>query len=114
MSVILDDATDQVHFDVADFPKAVRLTRRLERSRATMLLFEENELYVVVAAFRTDSNDLAVLMREIEAWVAEESLCAIRYMLDDRMYVLESGGPDWASNPWVVAGDESSQQTTAT
>ena len=74
---------------------------------------EEEELYVVVAAFRTDSNDLAVLLREVEAWVAEESLCAIRYMLDERIYVLESGGPDWSSNPWLAEGEESSQQTTA-
>jgi hypothetical protein len=113
MSLTVTDAADQVHFDLADFPMAVRLTRRLERTRSTMLLFEENELYVVVAAFRPGSNDLAVLLREVEAWVAEESLCAIRYMLDDRIYVLESGGPDWTSHPWGVPDEEASQETTA-
>jgi hypothetical protein len=113
MPLTIADPFDQVYFDIADFGTAVRLTRRLERARSAALLFEEQELYVVVAAFRPDATDLAVLLREVEAWVEEESLCAIRFLLDDRIYVLEAGGPDWTSHPWVVASDEESQETKA-
>jgi hypothetical protein len=38
-------------------------------------------------------------MRSVEDWVAQESLRAIRFELDDRSYVLESGETDWKSLP---------------
>ena len=37
------------------------------------------------------------LLREVESWVEDESLYAIRYLLDDRIYVLEAGEVDWDS-----------------
>jgi hypothetical protein len=95
--------TDQVHFEVADFAAAVRLTRRLGRSWLVVLLDEEQEVNVVAVAVRSEPSDLAILLREVEAWVDEESLCAIRFLLDGRMYVLESGGADWTAHPWALA-----------
>ena len=47
------------------------------------------------------------LLREVEAWVAEESLCAIRFMLDGRIYVLGAGEADWNSHPWAAVGEPS-------
>ena len=44
-----------------------------------------------------DPSDLAALLREVESWVEAESLYAIRYLLDDRIYVLEAGEVDWDS-----------------
>jgi hypothetical protein len=35
----------------------------------------------------------------LEAWVEEESLCAIRYEVDDREYVLYAGEADWQAIP---------------
>jgi hypothetical protein len=91
---------DQVHFEVADFATAVRLTRRLGNERMVALLQDE-DLNVVTTELRSGPTDLAVLLRQVEAWIEDESLCAIRYLLDDRIYVLEAGGPDWASHPWT-------------
>jgi hypothetical protein len=51
--------------------------------------------YVVTAAFSTGSNDLAALLREIESWVEDERLYAVRFLLDDRIYMLEAGEADW-------------------
>jgi hypothetical protein len=91
---------DQVHFEVADFATAVRLTRRLGHDRMVALLQDE-DLNVVTTELRSGPSDLAVLLRQVEAWIEEESLCAIRYLVDDRIYVLEAGGPDWTSHPWT-------------
>jgi hypothetical protein len=102
---------DQVHFEVADFATAVRLTRRLGHERMVALL-QDNGLNVVTTELRSGPIDLAVLLREVEAWIEEESLCAIRYLLDDRIYVLEAGEADWTSHPWTErsgTADESPQ-----
>ena len=105
------DLFDQVHFEIADFVTAVRLTRRLGHERMVALL-QDNELNVVATELRSGPTDLAVLLREVEAWIEEESLCAIRYLLDDRIYVLQAGGADWTSHPWTghsETADESPQ-----
>ena len=93
------NAPEPVHFEVPDFAAAARLTRRLGHTRAAALLNDE-EVNVVSAEVTSAPNDLAVLLREVEAWVEEESLCAIRYLVDGRIYVLEAGGPDWTSDAW--------------
>ena len=91
---------DQVHFEVADFATAVRLTRRLGHERMVALL-QDDELNVVTTELRSGPTDLAVLLREVEAWIEEESLCALRYLVDDKIYVLEAGSADWTSHPWA-------------
>ena len=96
---------EQVCFELMDFAAAARLMRRLSAERSDAVLFEEP--YVVAAAFQSESGDLATLLREVEAWVAEESLCAIRYMLDGRIYVLKAGEADWSSHPWAAVGEPS-------
>jgi len=93
----------QVHFELGDYAAALRLTRRLAQTRAAGLLCEES--YVVATLIRAEPGDLAVLLREVEAWVEEESACAIRFMVDGRVYVLEAGGADWSSHPWAVPGE---------
>ena len=92
---------EQVCFELLDFGTATRLVLRLGAERSAALLFDEP--YVVVAAFQPEARDLATLLRDVEAWVAEESLCAIRFMLDGRIYVLGAGEADWAAHPWVSA-----------
>ena len=84
---------DQVCIEVADFEPAARLTRRLGQVRTAAVLGDEP--YIVVAAISEDQSDLAALLREVESWVEDESLYAIRYLLDDRIYVLEAGEVDW-------------------
>jgi hypothetical protein len=95
---------DQVHFEVADFATAVRLTRRLGHERMVALL-QDHDLNVVTTALSSEPTDLAVLLRQVEAWIEEESLCAIRYLLDGQIYVLEAGGPDWTSHPWTESSE---------
>ena len=84
---------DQVFVEVSDFPEAARLTRRLGQTRTAAVLGDDP--YVVTAAFSTGSNDLAALLREIESWVEDERLYAVRFLLDDRIHMLEAGEADW-------------------
>ena|SRR5690349_13947560 len=86
---------DQIFVEVTDFPEAARLTRRLGQTRTAAVLGDDP--YVVTAAFSPGSDDLAVLLRQVETWVEDERLYAVRYLLDDRIYVLEAGEVDWDS-----------------
>lgn len=88
--------SDLVHFEIPDLASAVRLTRRLGE-KWTVLLQDGRDTDVVTVYLRPWPGDLAVLLREVEAWVARESACAIRYELDGRRYVLEAGEADWQS-----------------
>ena len=87
-----------VHFEIADLAAAVRLTRRLAQARVVSLR-ERGDINLVSATLRTEADDLALLMRTVEAWVEEESLCAIRFEVDGRDYVLQAGEADWRTAP---------------
>jgi hypothetical protein len=78
-------------FEVTDLWAAARLTQRLCEAWSVTLL-NGKDVVVVAVAIREEPGDLAALLRHAEAWVAEESLCAIRYELDGRYYVLAAGG----------------------
>jgi hypothetical protein len=92
------DLVDRMYIEVADYDSASRLTHRLTRGRTAELLGEPACL--VMASFSSDPANLAALLREVESWVDDEALCAIRFLLDDRIYVLEAGEADWAAHPW--------------
>jgi hypothetical protein len=94
----LTDLADFVHFEIADLAAAVRLTRRLAPTW-TVSLHERRDVNLVTARLREHSGDFAELLRELEAWVEEESLCAIRYEVDGREYVLQAGEADWQGIP---------------
>jgi hypothetical protein len=85
---------DQIFVEVMDFPEAARLTRRLGQTRAAAVVGDDP--YVVTAAFSSEeARDLAVLLREVESWVEDERLYAVRFLLDDRIYFLAAGEPEW-------------------
>lgn len=87
--------SDCVDFEVPDLAGAARLARRL-RPYWPVSIQERYEVAVVSVAVAPE-RDIATLLRTAEAWVAEESLKAIRFELDSRHYVLESGEADWAA-----------------
>lgn len=59
-------------------------------------IHQTREAAVVYATLNRDPLDLAVLLRVVENWVEEESLCAIRYEVDGRKYVLAAGESAWS------------------
>jgi len=93
---------DQVHFEVIDYDAAVRLTERLGQTWTAGLL--GGEPYVVAAAVSSEPRDLASLLRSVQAFVEEESLYAIRFMLDNEIYVLAAD--EWKTPSFLIPVEE--------
>jgi hypothetical protein len=79
-----------VRFEIPDLAAAARLATRL-CANCVVAVDDRNDVIVTLDR----DLDLAQLLRTAEAWIAEESLCAIRFEVDDRAYVLASGEADW-------------------
>jgi hypothetical protein len=88
--------SDTIRFEVVELATAVRLAQRLGRNRSVMLVAESEYVKSVVAEVQPKPADLAELLREVETWIGDESLGAIRYELDGRAYVLDGGDSDWS------------------
>ena len=89
--------TETVQFELPDLAGAARLATLL-RSRWAVSVNEEDDV-ALVDVYIKPRTDLASLMRTVEDWVARESLRAIRFELDGRVYILEAGEVDWAYVP---------------
>jgi len=90
--------TETVQFELPDLAGAARLATLL-RSSWAVSVNEEDDVALVDVYIRASRKDLASLMRTVEEWVARESLRAIRFELDGRVYILESGDVDWEFLP---------------
>lgn len=88
--------SDTIRFEVVELATAVRLAQRLGRNRSVILVAESEYVKSVVAKVHRGPSDLADLLRDVENWVGDESLGAIRYELDGRFFVLDAGGSDWS------------------
>jgi hypothetical protein len=99
-----------VHFEVSDVAASARLAERLSDRWNIVLSAERSDVMVLVVELRPGPRDLAVLLRDVEAWVEEESLCAIRYELDGRGYVLEAGGLQWSLDAAPEVADEAAER----
>jgi len=95
---------DQVHFEVVDYAAAVRLTERLGQTWTAELL--GGEPYVIAAAVSSEPGDLAKLLRNVQQWIRDESLWAIRFMLDNEIYVLAAGPRDWTEPTFRIPVEE--------
>jgi hypothetical protein len=93
---------ESVHFEIIDLAASVRLTRRLGHDW-NVSLQDRRDVNLVSVTLRPGPDDLAVLLRNVEAWVKQESLCAIRFDVDGREYILAAGEADWATTPAAVA-----------
>lgn len=91
---------EAVHFEVTDLAAAVRLTRRLAETWIVSLR-ERGDVNLVSAALRNAPGELGVMLRTVESWVEEESLCMIRFQVDGREYVLHAGEADWRRAPYA-------------
>ena len=63
-------------------------------------------LDVVAAAVSSEPGDLATLLRNVQAWIREESLYAIRFMLDNEIYVLAAGATERKSPSFLIPVEE--------
>lgn len=54
------------------------------------------EVWLVGTELRA-ADDLAVLLREVERWVADRRLGAIRFWVDEKDYVMHAGEIAWSA-----------------
>jgi hypothetical protein len=88
-----DDLDNVVLFDVP--LDSGLLWDLLQEDRLVWMHVRDGETYVA-AALRPEPEDLAVLLRSVEAWVVGRGLWRLWYELDGRSYVLRAQ-PELAS-----------------
>jgi hypothetical protein len=98
------ESTDVVLFEVVDIGASARLAERLAQRWNVELNTERGKAVVVLVEVQPEAHDLAVLLREVETWVEDECLLAIRYELDGHAYVLAAG-----EAAWLLGGPEESE-----
>ena len=86
--------SDDIRFEIPQAGAAQDLCRLLESSHSHVEMTDN--AWSVHAAPGVDPKALASLLRRVEAWVADRGLYAIRFHLDGRWYVMESGETTWA------------------
>jgi len=57
----------------------------------------KDDMWLVAAEVAVDDTDLALFLREVEAYVAETGLHAIRYWEDGRVHIMEAPALDRAA-----------------
>ena len=101
-----DELDDLVLFELPVYADVDDLSERI-RPRWRGWTRREDDVWLVVAEVDEDPADLALLLREVEAFVGAEGLHAIRFCLDGRFHVLEAPafeeldpGPAGAPTPY--------------
>jgi hypothetical protein len=94
--------TNTVQFELPELAVAARLATLLRPHRGVGVS-EHDDVVLVDVYIRPSATDLASVLRSVENFVALESLCAIRFELDGRGYVMEAGGADWTALPGSAA-----------
>lgn len=77
-----------VLFEVPARSGATQLVGQLSTSRLAWIESGE-EVSVIAVLLNPDEGDLARLLREVEAWVDNRGLIAVRFEVDGRTYVLQ-------------------------
>jgi hypothetical protein len=86
-----------VLFELPSTDEAQRLWLRLQGTRLAWLHRRDDSLFVAVA-LRAETGDLARLLREVEAWVADCGLPYVPFELDGRCYELRARREALAGN----------------
>jgi hypothetical protein len=81
------ETSDVLHFEIPEYMELDEFCERI-RPRWPGWTRDEEEVHVVTAEVGDDAEALAELLREVEAYVAEAELLAIRYWLDGRPYLM--------------------------
>jgi hypothetical protein len=77
-----------VRFELPAYANADAFCARI-RSRWAGTRRLDGDVWCISARVRKTKSDLALLLREVEAYVADAGLQAIRYELDGRWYIMD-------------------------
>lgn len=96
MEGIAPHLSDTIRFELPEYVDIDAFCERI-RGRWPGSVRCDDEVWRVSARLRRSKNDLAQLLREVEAYVADSGLQAIRYHVDGRAYVLEAEARETAA-----------------
>jgi hypothetical protein len=85
-----DELNETLIFEIHSRVRAEALCERL-RPRWHCDSYDCADVILVAAELRTRADDLGILLRAVKLWAADSALALIRFHLDGRSYVLESG-----------------------
>jgi hypothetical protein len=85
-----DELNETLIFELPSRIQADALCERL-RPRWHCDAYDCDEIVLVAAELRPHADDLGVLLRAAKLWAADSALPLMRFHLDGRSYVLESG-----------------------
>jgi hypothetical protein len=77
-------------FEIPSRARAESLCERL-RPRWHAGFYDCGDIVLVAATLRPQEGDLAVLLRAVKLWAGDSALALVRFHLDGRSFVLDSG-----------------------
>ena len=95
--------SDTVRFEIPAHADVDALSDRIHARWPGSTRQIADDVWLVTARVRKSKDDLALLLREAEAIIAETGLQAIRYHVDGRAYVL--AGQTDIGYLWGIAND---------
>jgi len=88
-------------FEMPNEDEAERLWLHLQPTRKAWL-HQREDSHLVVVVLRAESADLALLLRELEAWLSDRDVPQLQFELDGRTYSLR-GRPESSGRQQRVA-----------
>jgi hypothetical protein len=88
MDETLIQISDVVRFEVPGYADVDAFCERIRARWPGTKKRGVDDVWLVSARVRRSKKDLALLLREVEAYVADTGLLAIRYHVDGRAYVM--------------------------
>lgn len=85
-----DELNETLIFEIPCRVRAEALCERL-RPRWHCDSYDCGDVILVAAELRPRSDDLGILLRAVKLWATDSAVALIRFHLDGRSYVLESG-----------------------
>jgi hypothetical protein len=85
-----DELNETLVFELHSRMRADALCERL-RPRWHCDAYDGGDVVLVAAELRPREDDLGLLLRAVKLWAADSAVALIRFHLDGRSYVLESG-----------------------
>jgi hypothetical protein len=86
----VDVLNETLVFEIPSPTRAESLCERL-RPRWHADFYDCGDIALVAATLRQREGDLAVLLRAVKLWAGDSALALVRFHLDGRSFVLDSG-----------------------
>ena len=99
MDELENQLSDVVLFELPTFAAAQAFRVRL-RPRWAGWSHDDEPVWLFAAELRDEADDLALLLREAQALLAELDLSWIVFCLDERTYVLDATEPLYVRAEW--------------